>query len=67
MLSFATPVQCDICMEVGKLSADWVTLRDFAYVKHACPKCVGATDSYGGSHLRDARLSGKVREATDGK
>ena len=62
-MSNLQPVKCDICGESGILSDKWVTLRDFAYLKHACPECARKTDDYGGSHLHEARLATKVRSA----
>ena len=58
-------VKCDICGRTGDLAQrGWKILRDFAYIKHACPKCADDTDDYGGSHLHEARLASKVREAS---
>lgn len=54
-------VKCDICDKIGILGQGWKILRDFNYVKHACPKCVNETDDYGGSHLYKYRLASKVR------
>lgn len=55
-------VKCDICNKSGDLSQPgWKILRDFAYIKHACPKCSKKTDDYGGSHLHEYRLANKVR------
>lgn len=58
------PVKCDICGKTGDLTqGGWKILRDFAYIKHACPECCRKTDNYGGSHLHEARLSSKVRSS----
>jgi len=60
-MSILSAVKCDICDHVGYLNSEWRTLSDFAYIKHACPKCVENTDDYGGDHLLCSRLSLKIR------
>jgi hypothetical protein len=63
-MSAIYPVKCNICGRVGDLSQPgWKILRDFAYIRHACPKCAADTDNYGGSHLHEYRLASKVRAA----
>ena len=59
-MSFATPLKCDICDTTGYASPEWMELRNFAYVKHACPICVSNTDSYGGSEMVKERLKQQI-------
>lgn len=58
-------VRCDICGATGdaNLETGWKVLRDFAYVKHACPKCSGeATRMVGhASYLIESYLSSQIR------
>lgn len=64
-MSVVQTVRCNICNRVGDIYSEpgWKVLRDFAYIRHACPKCSSETDNYGGSHLHEARLASKVRAA----
>ena len=54
-------VKCDLCNEEGVLTGAWATLRDFSYIKHACPKCAERHNYGDGSHLRDSRISTEIR------
>ena len=53
--------KCDVCGRTGHIDPGWVVLRDFAYIKHACPGCARLASFGDGSHLRDARLSDNIR------
>jgi len=61
-MSVINQYKCDICGKIfSSEEKGWKILRNFCYIKHACSKCVDATDNYGGSHLHETRLECKVR------
>lgn len=63
-------VSCDICGTTGDMNRKpgWRVLRDFAYVRHACPKCADDAKRYvGADHLMDSVLRDRVIKAEAAK
>lgn len=61
---------CDICGSTGDINrqAGWRVLRDFAYLRHACPKCADDARRYvGATHLIDSVLRDRVLKAEKSK